>query len=120
MSAREDLYMRCSGASTRRLAEGVHYYPRLKQRIMISYERNVDHDSKDLDFLNVHSQNTLRSSSTKIKKTSTNANGSSPSTNETDDLLLHLKNRSLEILMRQIDVDVSHKKIANSRSIFVE
>ena len=109
MSAREDLYMRCSGASTRRLAEGVHYYPRLKQRIMISYERNVDHDSKDLDFLNVHSQNTLRSSSTKIKKTSTNANNSSPS-NETDDLLLHLKNRSLEILMRQIDVDVSHIK----------
>ena len=42
MSEREDLYLRASGASTRRLAEGVHYYSRLRYQVILLFEKKTN------------------------------------------------------------------------------
>ena len=49
MSEREDLYMRASGASTRRLAEGIHYYPRLQYQVIVLFEKKKDNDQYKTD-----------------------------------------------------------------------
>ena len=108
MEDREDLYLRVSGASTRRLAEGVHYYSRLRNQVMLLFENN--NDAAQLGYVKDRRGSVSSQSAANLTLNSTHEHSRNGNLignmDESVYFALRVKHRNLEVVMKQIDADV--------------